>query len=71
MTDATLVCTRCGLDPRTAPSCSPRPDAIRFGLEPPGEPGSVIAMATSCPDCHVPRGAYHHADCRIERSRRP
>jgi hypothetical protein len=28
-------------------------------------------MATSCPDCHVPRGAYHHADCRIERSRRP
>lgn len=65
------TCERCGGDQRQAPSCTARPDAIRFGMEAPGEPGSVTALATSCPGCHTPRGAYHHQGCSYERRRQP
>jgi hypothetical protein len=69
--DTPPVCERCGLDPTQALSCSPRPGATRFGMEPPGEPGSVVTMASRCPACHVPRGGYHHVNCKFERDHRP
>jgi NAD-dependent SIR2 family protein deacetylase len=62
-------CPRCGQQRELAPGCMARPGAVRFGMEAPGEPGSVVALATRCPDCQTPRGAYHHAGCEFERRR--
>jgi hypothetical protein len=60
------TCERCGLPPIIG-GCIPRPGAVRFGMERPGEPGGVVAMALTCPTCYVGRGDYHHAGCRFER----
>jgi hypothetical protein len=71
MTDTPPTCERCGLDQRQSRSCIVQPDAIRFGMEAPGEPGSVAALATRCPDCNTPRGGYHHQRCSYEQRRQP
>jgi hypothetical protein len=62
------TCERCG-QRLGATGCTPRPGAVRFGHETPGEPGGVVEMATSCPACHVGRGDYHHVGCRFEQRR--
>jgi hypothetical protein len=68
--DTPPTCPRCGQVLGTI-GCVPRTGAVRFGHEAPGEPGSVVAMATSCPTCHTPRGGYHHTGCEFERRHQP
>jgi hypothetical protein len=66
-----VPCERCGADRRAGIGCIPRPDAIRYGHEPPGEPDQPTHRHTSCPGCRTPLGAFHHSPCAWSTGHQP
>lgn len=57
------ACPACNREMAMAPSCDPRPGAVRYGDEP------VLAGVEPperCYDCGVARGGFHHRFCDRE-----